>query len=1106
MNAQLTTFDEEYKKVLAVKDIITNQLSGEDEPNCFDQEPSRKYCIGIITPLSEDETSLAEEKQKWILKRRPNSLGFEARIFPQKNTFRLKIKVLFSAYYRSVPTFEEQLESLNLKDNINIAQDATKVRLRQKFSRVDLSLDNIVFNVTIPNGKIFQDIDSATITDQINQKLSELAENIRNKSDCWIIGQKEPTMPLSVLQSKETYLHSLPIGENEAPNWKVKVGIKIWPSENNYWRLSLLLSNETDPSENQHQSSLFNVKITCELNDAEYVSVPFKAAVLDYRYNTRSWGKGINCVLEVKDKTSANTETTPIYFQPRTISRIKMDETCNFKKLSSNAYLDTLQEVANWLVQYANEWRQENNIHKEDSNYQSRVNSYEDFIKEIDRFKFGIEALKKDERLSDSFRIMNEVFSRGNHKNWHLFQLVFIVTQMPSLLARENQQPEYLEELKKVDVLWFLTGGGKTEAYFGVIITAMFFDRFRGKSRGVTAWLRYPLRMLSIQQLQRLVDIVVQAEYVRLESKAESLLNSDPFSIGYYVGSGNTPNELTLPPSFKSQDPIMKYKEEVDNTIDINELKLLVLQRCPHCKSNNLKIVVDTEQIRIRHVCKDCKKEAPIYISDSEIYRYVPSVIVGTVDRLARAGQISLFNHLYGLFTHKCPKHGYLSFGQCVEPICKVNKNSYVKLDPLYDPSPALLLQDELHLLKESLGTYDAHYETFLDLLSKKIGNGLPSKRLAATATIEGYKEHVWELYGKDAIRFPVKGRGEYDTAYMELSKSEKYARMYMGIMPTGTNTEEIVSTILKTLKIYTAESMKNEVWSDSIISNYDLGLAYVNEKNTAGNLRSRWDEFSDIHDVQVLTGDKGLGEVRSVIGRVESDEKKEFEDRLRAIVATSIISHGVDLSRLNFMAFCGMPNHASDYIQASSRVGRSHIGVVFTVFRPDNNRERNIYQRFYEYHERLYQLIQPVPINRFSESSVKRTLPGILSSCILNILSYQKNKKFDKAKDFVASLEDGLVSDNELIELVNESYMIDSLNLPGTVVDFFNKLISGLVRDQRRVIKDGENYKTFMRMRPTPVSSLREVSEQVKFSVSFRSNEILEKILNGRKSNYGRT
>src|SRR5690606_31445191 len=128
-------------------------------------------------------------------------------------------------------------------------------------------------------------------------------------------------------------------------------------------------------------------------------------------------------------------------------------------------------------------------------------------------------------------------------------------------------------------------------------------------------------------------------------------------------------------------------------------------------------------------------------------------------------------------------------------------------------------------------------------------------------------------------------------------SEDARFARAYVGIMPTGSSSEEAVSTIQKALKAHSIEVLKSKNWNDDIIINYDLSLVYVNEKNTAGNFGS-----ANQGDTEVLTGDKGLGEVRAVIGRVESDEGKDFNERLKGIVATSVISHGVDLSRLNFM------------------------------------------------------------------------------------------------------------------------------------------------------------------------------------------------------------
>jgi superfamily II DNA/RNA helicase len=252
------------------------------------------------------------------------------------------------------------------------------------------------------------------------------------------------------------------------------------------------------------------------------------------------------------------------------------------------------------------------------------------------------------------------------------------------------------------------------------------------------------------------------------------------------------------------------------------------------------------------------------------------------------------------------------------------------------------------------------------------------------------------------------------------------------------------------------------------------------------------------------LTGDKGLAEVRGSIARIESDPQRAFEERLKVLIATSIISHGVDLERLNLMTFAGFPSSAADYIQASSRVGRSHLGIVFTVFRPENNRERNIYQRFYEYHERLYQLVQPVPINRMSQPAITRTLSGIMSASILNIIGpvfYQNHQKtLDKADNFVKAFSDGNVTDNQIIDVVKRSLGLNRSSLTGSSYDMIQELIERLVKEQRLQIQRNEDYGTHRRMRPHPVSSLREAGIQLSIGMMPGSARKVSLLMKGRK------
>lgn len=1094
-------FKSEQDRVEAVIDYVLKSLSGENDTICLDQEPTRRYSIGILSPQPpEDSTGKTSNKRK------PTSIGFEATT-EIKNGLALRVDIEFDVYWRAIPSWQEQLDIIPETARKNITESEGETRLRLKYFREHIKIDSVYLNIdNLPNdGASTLDVEPINIA--IQKKLEETKQLVIANDRCWPASTKEFMLPISVLENEEKYENHIKTrlkqSASEKPSWSANFTLKYWPAELDKGRIAALLSNGAyENSDSKHPLALTSCKFLIKPTAGKFVSSPFAAAALDYRYESVSWGRGINCVLSVKDNGgSAETQSTPTFYQKRTITRSEVDDACLFSTLANDKDLESLSTVGDWLDGYAKTWHEDNYKWVGDASYDNRTRDLGKFEEEVARFRQGILALKADDRLSSSFMLANQAFSKGAHKNWRLFQLVFVVMQMPSLLAREQPTEDLLLSLNRVDVLWFPTGGGKTEAYFGVIAVALFYDRLRGKSRGVTAWLRYPLRMLSIQQLQRLMEIVVYADNVRLESSMPMLTNCEPFTLGYYVGEKNTPNNLTYafdnPPTKK----LLELKQRVDEATGPDDNPLLVLQRCPFCGSTNLGTDVLESEIRIKHICRDCSKELPIYITDTEIYRYAPSIIVGTVDRLARAGQTSQFAHIFGRFDKKCPDHGYLSFDQCLEKgVCNRKVSEFIKLPELHDPTPSLLLQDELHLLRESLGTYDSHFETFIDTLSESIGTGLPPKRLAATATIEGYEKHIQELYARSAARFPVKGMYENESAYVTPSLETPLSRAYVGILPTGSENKEVVYGILSALKEFADTKFVEEKSSEksgleNIINNYDLSLAYVNQKNTAGDLRAYW---NDPHEIQVLTGDRGLAEVRATIGRVESDASQPFQDRLKFLIATSVISHGVDLERLNFMAFAGLPATASDYIQASSRVGRTHLGVVFTVFRPENNRERNVYQRFYEYHERLYQLVQPIPINRVSLSAISRTITGILGACILNILGYDEGLQlggFDKAKIFTKALSDGLITDEMLVSLARKSLGIERAQLPGDSLSLVDEHIFRLVKDERRLMQSEEGTATTRRMRPYPVSSLREVSEQVGFALNYRAAEVVTQL-----------
>lgn len=1044
------------------------RLTGQDEPEVVDGEPARRFSVGILN------ANKVNDRAQGTILRRPESIGFYVRLKRASDIEDFRLQISFSLYYRVRPTLDEQTRHMSgaLPENDEVAPVP-------KYRRIDKVVTS---SLVVPRELQHRtDIDCAKLNASLDEAIREGMEQIGKDKEAWprsgfkLFGKH--------LTSQQVYTSTFLGADTEKlPVWKARFKAEMvdFPS---YRRLLVLLTNVSDPSEFRiawHCPEIFNARISMRGLPQCFSPEPFTPIRNDYRYETNTWGKGINTTLKVRNETGeAWTEYLPTYMQPRIRSRSGYEKATNTEALATDDTLKLLVNIQNWLEEYGTQWSKHIQQSKKPKpileHMQRDRQSYE---KEIERFRKGVQVLREDSLLRSAFLLMNRTFKASGIANWRLFQISFVVSMLTSLYAREHAEvPWANEENNVVDVLWFPTGGGKTEAFLAVVVTALFYDRLRGKLIGTTAWLRYPLRMLSVQQLQRLIDIMVQAESVRSK---EPGLNSkgDPFSVGYYVGEQNAPNELTFPG--RGQDIIDKLYEESKQ--DPNGLvRYRVLSYCPVCKSDSIRLEVDRDAVRLRHICNSCGFSPNLFNSDSEIYRYLPSVLVGTVDRLARAGQTDRFSMLFTGPTAKCPKHGYASFGECVES--KVCKEKLQVLSNVKDPCPSLLLQDEIHLLRESLGTYDAHYEGLVDVLSRRFGSGIPPKRMAATATIEGLEQHIYHLYVREGRCFPVKGMGINDSAYIELEPDGLPARFYVGILPSGRDADDVSRTVAERL-CQLATGRFNENTDDPF---YDFLLVYVNEKNTAGDIKADWrDEFT----VQVLTGDKSLEEVRQVIAQVESDGAKPFPERLHSVIATSVVSHGVDLARLNQMVIVGMPRSAAEYIQASSRSGRSHVGLIFTVFRWQNRRNVSMFEHFLETHDRLYQLVQPVPVNRVSASSLERTATGLLASVVYNLfgpkLYESKKRRLNSAREVIKALTNKELLENEIVDVVSEAYLSNF----STTEEYRNQLvdtIQRIIRKQLRLLSTKPDWSFHSRLDPKPVSSLREVGEQIEFAMSPR-------------------
>ena len=257
------------------------------------------------------------------------------------------------------------------------------------------------------------------------------------------------------------------------------------------------------------------------------------------------------------------------------------------------------------------------------------------------RFLHGIEILKSNQNAFESFKLMNKSFllNSKKYKSWRLFQIVFIVSLIPDIVDKS-------QERETCELLHVMTGGGKSEAYFGIVVFSAFFDRLTGKKFGVTALTKFPLRMLSIQQLQRIANLFIWAEEVRLKEK----LGGEPFSIAYFVGESD---EF---PRFNR-----KIVESIKKAKSKNEtITGKIIDICPICEGNVILDVEPDSQVVV-HKCSDCDKVFRLLFSDDEIYRVIPTFIVCTVDKLAGVATNRRFKNLFGGKLDTCPNgHGFI--------------------------------------------------------------------------------------------------------------------------------------------------------------------------------------------------------------------------------------------------------------------------------------------------------------------------------------------------------------------------------------------------------------------------------------------------------------
>jgi Helicase conserved C-terminal domain len=853
-------------------------------------------------------------------------------------------------------------------------------------------------------------------------------------------GRTEYAVPESAFDAFEGWLENLPRKVVDAP-WTAQIDVRATreSSTPSTARLSLRLINRTQvPRQSRSfvDPNLYTVKIRVESPSAAHKYGTFRELEDSYRYDLRLPAVGLNCHAQASiDEATCTmwTEVVPRSELPRLLPRDIPQAVPTFESMTQDP-VDVLRRLCEAMRRYdADVWASTLNGLTGAQRDEATADRARFLRDEIDAFERGIRLLADPSYplVLSAFRFMNETMatvastSRHPYETWRLFQIVFIVKTLPILASREYPELS-VEGDDAVDILWFAAGGGKTEAFLSLIVWQAFFDRLRGKHVGTTAFVRFPLRLLAFQQLRRTCRAMAIAELIRRREG----LSGARFSVGYFVGGTQTPNRI-------DDD---RHRRYVASGVPAKEAKLL---RCPFC-SADVNLAYDASLRLLEHRCSDSacpggRERLPLYVVDYDVYQYLPTVVVSTVDKLAQFGQQQRFANLFGRVTAICGRHGatYQDVNRTACPAAdKLGRSNEPRLDscdgtrvsygPFKDLGPALLVQDELHLMSEELGTFDAHYETAVMHLSTSLGCR-PWKIIAATATISRFEDHAHHLYLKAARLFPAPGPSAYESFYYQLDRNH-IGRIFIGVLgigrkhtPAVTKTLSLVYQELelarrlsnddlpRALERYSMDAGTSADALRMLLYYYELVLTYVltrkGSDQVAEAIESRVKrELSEAAGggvdqlrIETFNGSVDMAEMIASMEAIEdADPSSPPEERIRGLVTTNIIGHGVDVDRFNWIVFAGFTRLVAEYIQASARVGRTLPGLVVFVTTPQSERDRTVYQRFQKFHEYLDRLVDPSAVNRWPSAAIRRTMPGLLSGYLMGVAAPAAGRRLE--------------------------------------------------------------------------------------------------------------
>ena len=578
---------------------------------------------------------------------------------------------------------------------------------------------------------------------------------------------------------------------------------------------------------------------------------------------------------------------------------------------------------------------------------------------------------------------------------WRAFQAAFLLMSLDSFRSEFSRDRDVSEDRDIVDLIWFPTGGGKTEAYLGVAAFYMFLQRLEPSSSSglpkdrTNVFMRYTLRMLTTQQFQRAASLICAMEFLRTDV-GSGKLGSNRFSLGLWVGRDASPN--------KWADAVKAVKQFKDGKTEGNPL---VVTECPWCRSEIGRIKDGPKKYLLagfrdyeknKHPSLACSDPGchfggqyseglPIEVIDEALYRNPPSMFISTADKFAMLAFKPEAGALFGM-GHSSKADGEIE--RVAEP-------------------PGLIIQDEFHLIAGPLGSIYGLYETVIEKLCTRYikDNPVKPKVIASTATIRGAVEQTKAIYARNEEElqlFPNPGLDISDSFFGRYARDEegnlKQGRLYLGINATGYK-----SFLTTQVRAFSAAMFRAGLMPGDTKDAWWSLLAFYNSLRELGGARTlfssdiaaRMKDFAHrysvdkeqtryLNNVEELTSRRSQAELVKLMDQLSLNwDNKQTPD---ACLASNIIEVGVDIDRLSLMAVVGQPKSTAQYIQVSGRVGRrwwERPGLIMMMYNPNKSRDLSHFEQFQSYHQRLYEQVEPTSATPFSIETVKRAAAGIM-------------------------------------------------------------------------------------------------------------------------------